>query len=31
MLPLLAALVVITGIGAWRLLRHRHTPTGATG
>jgi hypothetical protein len=29
MVPLLAALVVITGIGAWRLLRHRHTPTGA--
>jgi hypothetical protein len=31
MLPLLGALVVITGIGAWRLLRHRHTPTGAAG
>ena len=31
MLPVLGALALITGIGAWRLLRHRHTPTGATG
>ncbi|HSJ16881.1 MAG TPA: hypothetical protein VK920_02170 [Solirubrobacterales bacterium] len=31
MLPILAALALITGIGAWRVLRHRHTPTGAAG
>jgi hypothetical protein len=31
MLPMLGALVLISGIGAWRLLRHRHTPTGAAG
>jgi hypothetical protein len=31
MLPLLAALVVITAIGAWRILRHRRTLTRASG
>jgi hypothetical protein len=31
MLPMLGALALITGIGAWRLVRHRHSPTGATG
>jgi len=29
MLPLLGALVLITGVGAWRVLRHRRTLTGA--
>ena len=31
MLPLLGALALITGIGAWRLVRHRRTLTGAAG
>jgi len=31
MLPLLGALVLITGVGAWRVLRHRRTLTGAAG
>jgi hypothetical protein len=31
MVPLLAALVVITGIGAWRVVRHHRTLTGAPG
>ena len=31
MLPLLAALLVITGVGAWRVLRHRRTLTRAPG
>jgi hypothetical protein len=31
MLPLLAALVAITGVGAWRLVRHRRTLTGTAG
>ena len=31
MLPLIAALVVITGVGAWRVLRHRRTLTRAPG
>jgi hypothetical protein len=31
MLPLLGALVVITGVGAWRVLRHRRTLTGTAG
>ena len=28
MLPILVALVLITGVGAWRLLRHRRTLSG---
>jgi hypothetical protein len=31
MLPLIAALAVITGVGAWRVLRHRRTLTRAPG
>jgi hypothetical protein len=31
MLLLLGALVLITGVGAWRVLRHRRTLTGAPG
>jgi hypothetical protein len=31
MLPVLAALVVITGIGAWRVLRSRGTLSGQAG
>jgi hypothetical protein len=31
MLPLIAALVLITGVGAWRVLRHRRTLTRAPG
>jgi hypothetical protein len=31
MLPVLGALVLITGVGAWRVLRHRRTLTGAPG
>lgn len=31
MLPLLGALVAITGVGAWRLVRHRRTLTGTAG
>jgi hypothetical protein len=31
MLPLIAALAVITGLGVWRVLRHRRTLTRASG
>ena len=31
MLPILAALVLITGVGAWRVLRHRRTLSGQAG
>jgi hypothetical protein len=31
MLPILAALVLITGVGVWRVLRHRRTLSGQAG
>jgi hypothetical protein len=31
MLPILAALVLITGVGVWRMLRHRRTLSGQAG
>jgi hypothetical protein len=31
MLPILVALVLITGVGAWRVLRHRRTWSGQAG